>query len=383
MKMTGDSTMQRCLSAVLAATLLGAAAAAQAQPSGVTLFGLIDAGVETIDHVGPGNARVTRLPSLTGTVSSRLGVRAREDLGGGYGVTATLELGFAPDTGSLLQGARVFGRQSLVGLDTPLGSFAVGRQYTMLLWSILDADVLGPNLYGTGSLDAGIPNARTDNTLSWRHAFAGWSLGATYSLGRDPVNAGPSPSGTNCPGESATDARACRAWSLMAKYDAPRWGFAVADDRQHGRALTGAGDAIFGGLDSSAKVDRRVSVNGYVRDGQAKLSLGLVRRDNDGDAVKPRSNLWYVGAAWPLSTNWLLDGSWMTLRYRGVAGHGATLYGVRATYSLSRRTALYVQGARIDNEALSARSVSAGAAGSSPLAGRTQTALNAGIRHAF
>lgn len=369
----------------VAAVLLAAASVVHAQTAnGVTLFGLIDAGIETIDNVGASGGRVTRLPSLSGTVSSRLGVRMQEDLGGGYSVGAVVEMGFAPDTGALLQGGRVFGRQSLVALNTPAGTFGFGRQYTMLFWSILDADVLGPNVYGTGSLDSGIPNARSDNALSWRHTLAGWTLGATYSLGRDAVNAGPSPSGTNCPGESVTDSRACRAWSLLAKFDTPRWGFAIADDRQHGRATSGPADSVFGGLNSSAKVDRRLSVNGYLRDGQAKLSLGLVRRSNDGDAAKPDSDLWYVGAAWPLAPALLIDGSWMTLRFRGgVAGWNSTLVGVRATWTLSRRTAVYAQAAHIANDALAARSVSAGAAGSNPVAGGSQTAFNAGIRHAF
>ena len=46
---------------------------------------------------------------------------------------------------------------------------------------------------------------------------AGLTVGATFSLGRDGVNAG-NPAGTNCAGE-ATDGRACREWSVLAKYD--------------------------------------------------------------------------------------------------------------------------------------------------------------------
>jgi len=88
----------------------------------------------------------------------------------------------------------------------------------MLYWSLLDADVLGPGLYGSGSLDNTIPNARADNAVAYRGSFNGLTLGATCSLGRDAVHAG-SPAGTNCPGELASDPEACREWSAMLKYD--------------------------------------------------------------------------------------------------------------------------------------------------------------------
>jgi predicted porin len=360
-----------------------ALAAGTAAAQNVTLFGIIDLGVEVVDNVGAASSRLARMPSLSNTVSSRIGVRVQEDLGDGLGAFAVVEMGFAPDTGTQLQGGRGYGRQSLVGLSTRYGSLSLGRQYTMLFWSILEADILGPNIYGTGSLDAGIPNARTDNTLAWRHTLAGWTVGASYSFGRDVVNAGPSPAGTNCPGESATDSRACRAWSWLVKYDTPRWGFALADDRQRGREVGAAPDVVFGGLDRSSKVDRRLSVNGYVRSGAMRLAAGLVRRSNDGDAIKPDSKLWYLGAAYPLRELLLLDGEWVGLRHDRVDGWDASLLALRATYTLSRRTAVYVQGAHIRNQRLSALSVSAGAGGSNPAPGGSQNAINAGIRHAF
>lgn len=370
-----------CIAAA-APGLLAAVAPGTVAAQSPTLFGLLDLGVEVIDNVGPGGDRLVRMPTLTGTVSSRLGLRFQEDLGGGLGVQGVLEMGLAPDTGGLLQGGRAWGRQSWVGLATPVGLFSAGRQYTMLFWSILESDILGPNLFGTGSLDAGIPNARSDNTLAWRGSFGRWTLGATVSLGRDAVNAGPSPAGTNCPGESA-ESRACRAWSALVKFDAPTWGFAIADDRQHGRSLGPPPDAVFGGLNASGKVDRRLSANGWLRRGATKLGAGVVARSNDGDAFKPDSRLWYAGASHRVNDQLTLDGEWVGLRHRGVDGFDASLLALRATYGLSRRTAVYAQAGRIDNQRLSALSVSAGAAGSAPAPGATQNAVNAGLRHSF
>ncbi len=369
------------LSRSAALLALVSAGAAQAQSS-VTLYGAFDAGVEYIRNVGTGNANLWRMPSNTGTTPSRLGFRGSEDMGGGLRAVFTLEMGFAPDQGTLGQGGRGFGRQALVGISTPYGTFSIGRQYTMTFWSGTDADILGGNVFGTGSLDAYLPNARADNSLAWRGTFSGLTLGTTYSFGRDAVNAGPSPAGTNCPGESATDTRACREWSLMAKYDTPAWGVALANDRQYGRTVGAAPDAVFGGLNSSGKADNRLILNGYVRVAGTKIAGGVIRRDNDGDAVKPKSDLWHVGVSIPVKL-WTFDAQFLTLRYRNVANRDSKLFGARASYNLSKRTAIYAQLARIGNDSLAAVSVSGGAPGSNPAAGVGQSGFNAGLRHTF
>jgi predicted porin len=342
----------------------------------VTIYGIVDAAVEHVTNVGAAGSALNRMPSTTGSVPSRLGFRGSEDLGDGLRAVFTIEMGMAPDTGTLNQGGRAWGRQSFVGLSGSWGSLTVGRQYTMLAVSILDADILGPNLYGSGSLDSYIPNARVDNSIAYRGTFSGLTVGATYSLGRDTVNAGPGPAGTNCPGESAADAKACREWSAVLKYDAAAWGAALAVDELRG----GAG--AFAGLTSSTMKDRRVSANGYVKLGEAKVGAGLIRRDNDASATTPRSDLWYLGASYPVTPLFIVDGEVLQLRFKGSANK-STLAAARATYYLSKRTALYAMLGHIDNAGALALSVSGGAPGSSPVAGAAQSGLAAGIRHSF
>ena len=354
------------------AALAGSSACAQS----VTLFGLIDTAVERLDHVGPANSHLTRMPGFTGSVASRLGFRGSEDLGSGLKAIFTIEQGFMPDVGGLSQGGRSFGRQSFVGLSGDWGGLTFGRQYTMLYWSILDADVLGPNVHGSGSLDVTIPNARTDNALAYRGFFGGFSVGATYSLGRDAVNAGPSPAGSNCPGEQAADASACREWSALLKVDRPAWGAALAVDQIHG------GPGAYAGLTSSALTDRHLSANGYLLAGPLKLSAGLIRRDNGGSPQTPRSDLWFVGGSYPVLPSWLVEAELFRLDYRQ-SDNGATLAAARTTYSLSKRTALYASLARIANRGALALSVSGGAVGGNPVAGAAQNGVAAGLRHAF
>ncbi len=345
-----------------------------AQESTVTVYGVVDAAVEHLNNAPSGG--ITRMPGLSGSVPSRLGFRGNEDLGGGLRGVFTMEMGLGTDSGTLNQGGRAFGRQSYVGIGNATGTFTLGRQYTMLFWSLLDADILGPNLYGSGSMDSYLPNARTDNSMAYRGSMNGFTVGATYSFGRDVVNAGPSPSGTNCAGESATDKSACREWSAMLKYDAPQWGAALATDTIRG------GTGAFAGLTSSALKDTRTTVNGYGKLGAWKIGGGVLSRNNNASATTPRSDLWFMSASYAATPLLVLDGGYFDLKYKN-SPNKASLVALRATYSLSKRTATYVSLGNISNAGALALSVSNGQAGGAPNAGSGQTGIAVGIRHSF
>lgn len=370
-------TMSSAGAVIALASLIGAAPAVNAQQgSGVTLFGIIDSGVEHLRDIGPQKLSLTRVPTQTGTVASRVGLRGSEDLGSGLRAVFTIENGFAPDMGTATQGGRLFGRQAWVGLSGAWGTLSVGRQYTMLFWSLLDADLLGPNMYSSGSLDAYIPNARADNAVAYRGSFGPVTLGATWSAGRDAVNAGPSPGGTNCAGERAGNARECRGWSALAKLDLARGGVALAVDEIRG------GPGAFAGLTSADRVDRRISANGYLRWGATRIAGGLVRRSNDGAPTRPKSDLWYAGATHPLTTKVTVEGQAYRLDYDNSAD-AATLVAARVQYAFSRRTSAYATAGWIDNDGTLDLSVSGGAPGGNPVAGGTQTGLMVGVRHVF
>lgn len=362
--------------------LLAAAGTAQAQT--VNLYGMVDTGLENVSNVA-GSGSLLRVPSTTGMLPSRLGMRGKEDLGGGLSAIYTLEMGFGPDTGASGQGGRLFGRQSFVGLSGDWGAITLGRQWTMLFWSLIDSDIVGPSIYGLGSLDAYIPNARVDNSIAYKGKFSDVTLGATYSTGRDTVNAGPSPAGTNCAGENGADSSACREYSFMAKYDPKGWGVALGYDRINGRAVpvTVPPSPVFGGLDSSSKSDTRVLLNGYFNVGSVKLAGGVIRRNNEGSAIRPKSDLWYAGASWPVTPALTIDGTLAKLDYKNGSNADATLFAVRSLYKLSKRTTLYAQLATIRNGSASAVSVSGGAPGSNPAPGGSQVGTMVGINHSF
>lgn len=376
--------MKKQLIASAAALACSQAALAQGASS-VEIYGLIDVGIEHVTGVGASGDSLQRMTTSSNTAPSRLGFRGSEDLGQGNRAFFTLEQGIVMNNGSLSQGGRTFGRQALVGLSNPtLGAISLGRQYTMTFWSGLGTDIHGGGIYGTGSLDAYLPNARADSAVAWRKNFGnGFQAGATYSFGRDSVNAGPSPAGTNCPGQTTPDSKACREWSLMAKYDTKTWGTALAYDRQHGRSLGPAPDAVFGGLNSSAKTDSRLIINGWTQVGNVKVGGGLIRRDNEGSATRPDSDLWHLGASMPVSPALTLSGQVVTLRYKNASDYNATLMALRATYAFSKRTNVFAQVGHIKNNKASAVALSGGSPGSNPVAGASQTGLNIGFQTAF
>ncbi|WER50060.1 porin [Cupriavidus sp. WKF15] len=358
----------------IAAGLL-AASPLLASAQSVTLYGVVDTGVEYVSNVGVNGYGLTRVPNNTATVPSRWGLRGTEDLGGGLKSIFVLESGFAPDTGSANQGGRLFGRQALVGLSNQYGQLSFGRQYTMLFWATLDSDILGPNVYGSGSLDSYLPNTRADNAISYKGTFGGLTLGATYSFGRDAVNAGPSPGGTNCAGENPADKKACREWSAMIQYATNWWGVHTAYDSLRG------GPGAFAGLTNSNLKDDRLSVGGYMILARTKLGAGWLRRDNDGSATRI-SDLYYAGASYDITPAVNLAGQVYYLNYHG-SDNKAWLYALRGTYSFSKRTSVYATAGFIDNGGQLAASVSGGSPGSNPKPGANQFGTMLGIKHIF
>lgn len=358
---------------VLSLAALTLCAGAHAQ---VNLYGVVDLAVEHLTNTAPTGSGLTRMGALSGSVPSRLGFRGTEDLGGGLKANFTLESGIAADTGVLNQGGRMFGRQAWMGLSGDWGALTLGRQYTMMFWALGDADVLGGNIHNLAVFDSYLPNARADNAIAYRGMFGGLTVGGTYSLGRDAVNAGPSPAGTNCAGETPNSGSACRGWSAMAKYDTQGWGVAAAVDEIRG------GPGAFAGLTSSALKDRRTTLNGYVKLGAAKVAGGLISRDNDALPATPRSDLWFFGASYAVTPQLTLDAQLSRVDLKSSA-NDANLLIVRVTRALSKRTAVYASASRVDNKGAATFTASGGQAFGNPAAGESQSAIAVGIRHVF
>ncbi|RXV71780.1 porin [Burkholderia stabilis] len=162
----------------------GAVTSAHAQNS-VTLYGLIDEGVNYTSNVNGHSAWEMSSGIVQG---SRWGIKGGEDLGGGFKAVFRLENSFDVNTGRLNQGGREFGRQAYVGLSKDgVGTLTFGRQYDSLV------EFLGP-LTANGSwggfiFDHPYGNDNTDNFFRLDNAvqfysadLSGFQMSATYAF---------------------------------------------------------------------------------------------------------------------------------------------------------------------------------------------------------
>ncbi|MFJ9448779.1 porin [Herbaspirillum sp. NPDC101397] len=349
-----------------------AAGSASAQ-SLVTIYGIVDTGVVYTTNANAAGNSVFKMPTLTGEFPSRIGFKGTEDLGGGLQALFVLEGGFGVDTGTMGQGNRLFGRQSFVGLKGEWGQLMLGRQANMTYFSTLKSDVLGPNIFSISSLDSYLPNARSDNAIGYMGTFSGVTIGATYSFGRDTSTAG-GPAATGCAGEVAGNAKACRQVTGLLGYDNNAYGASVSYDIMYGN--TGAA----GGLSSSDNTDQRIILSGYANVGSVKIGLGVLDRKTRAAAgVNTNSDLYYLGATWPISAALVLDGQVSRLNIKG-SGNKSTLSVARLTYNLSKRTALYSSLGYIKNGGQAAIAIDAGGTVGT---GKNQAGVMMGIKHMF
>ena len=380
--------MQTIKTRLLISSALCALSTAALAQSSVTLYGIVDTGIEYVSHANAAGDHVFRMPAVTGELPSRWGLRGVEDLGGGYSAVFTLESGFNMRDGSSGQGGRLFGRQAFVGLKSPYGTVAFGRQYTMTLLALSNTEILGPDIYGMGGFDAYLPSARADNSVTYVGTYKGFTLGAGYSFGRDSTGTGNSPGQGTCAGSVPGHATECRDWSVMLKYDAQYFGVAASYEEQRGGA--GAAANFFDGvaptpLTDAADKDARTHVSAWAQYAGVKIGAGwLGRRVVTASPAVPnvRSNLFFVGASYFVTPSFLVDGEVFRIVNSEHDTRG-TMGALRTTYLLSKRSSIYAQAAYLANSAKARYSVSGGGGGTTPGAGMGQTGVMVGIKHTF
>ncbi|WP_424102719.1 porin [Paraburkholderia sp.] len=361
--------MRSVLRGVAFFSLMQASCLAYSQSS-VMLYGIIDTGVEYYNHAAGGGS-FTGVPTLTGEVPSEWGLTGVEDIGGGTKAFFKLENGFAPGTGGFNYGGREFGRQANVGLQTAYGAVTLGRQIDMTTYALLSADVIGPSIHSLYVFDNYLPNARSDNAIGYMGKFAGVTLGATYSFGRDA--AGPAgPAATNCPGQVAGNFLACKQYTGLIAYDSSRFGAAVSYDRMRGNAGASAP------LTNSAYTDARSVVDGYFNLPGVKAGGGWIHRNLSAGAGSMVYNLYFLGLTYTPIPSLALDTQVDKYIQSGVTS--STELVARANYLLSKRTSVYSSVGYMINGRKGSTSV---AAGGTVEPGAEQLGVMLGVRHAF
>jgi predicted porin len=276
----GEIHMKKSLVALAAL----AASAAFAQSS-VTLYGIIDMGLGTVNH-SPSNdpynsyappvqpssasqmltsttATAVPAPRLTSimsnnTVSSRFGIKGTEDIGGGTKANFTLEAPFMPSTGAIpsnkisdfsaaatnvnlitgdgsLNGG-LFSREATVGLESAsAGSLKLGRQTTPMADAVGAYDpmkvgyAVSPLAYNGGYSGGGYTSeARWDSSAKYAYNLnSNTTLTAMYHSG------------------NLTGCTSCNTGTaLKAEYNTSDWGGVLAYTKTNGALNAGAGSTL-------------------------------------------------------------------------------------------------------------------------------------------
>ncbi|MGF6760849.1 putative porin [Paraburkholderia sp. GAS33] len=156
--------------------------------SSITLYGVIDEGINYTSNAGDKSAYQLESGYAQG---SRWGLKGSEDLGSGLKAIFDLENGFDVNSGGLQEGGRIFGRQAFVGLTSAnYGTLTFGRQYDSVV------DYLAPTTangnWGGYLLSHPYDNDNTDNSFRVNNtvkyaspSFAGLQFGGTYSFSNE------------------------------------------------------------------------------------------------------------------------------------------------------------------------------------------------------
>lgn len=359
-------------------------AVAAAQQNGVTLYGIIDLGLE-YDHVRqyaysggiPQGALNQKFFGIANGVQSgsRFGLRGNEDLGGGFAVNFVLENGFNPAQGTLAQGGRLFGRRSTVGMTLrQAGSVDIGRQLNLASNYFLAID---PFQEGFGQANIGSSFGSTNTTrpsnmlLLQVTPVAGLTVGAGYSFATElsAIYAGEPGciSTQSCPvnssGYNFISSQNMRALTLGVQYTRGPLDLAAAYDRLYGdTSLQNSGPNpsiwVLGGAYDFKVIKLSLALgqaldgfgNGQTQGTGATSSSVLTTTSWTPGAVLflpgARATSYLVGVKAPLTSQVTLLASWQMMQPQGILASDAQfkaqqIFSAALTQQLSVRTNLY------------------------------------------
>ncbi len=405
----------RSAAALAAIPLALAIGQAQAQTANVTLYGIVDVGVQHVNGVRGGSITQVASGIMEG---SRWGLRGTEDLGGGYKTLFVLENRFEADTGGLgnrplsgsqlpdrftagllpsvqaaLNGAvgpslgvnvpgRLFDRQAYVGLVTPFGAILAGRQYTPAFEITSRFDAFSLATAASPSQLASIPagvDIRESNSVMYRIELQGFYGSAFYAFG-----------------ESTASTKAGRLVGINGGYQAKQFGVGIGYNERTNSAGQKSLNSLVMGANFDAGLANIFALYGVLKEPNGssapELRAGLIGGGVPAilvdTGILPRfmqdSRLYHVGARIPLGVGQLTVG-YSRLDDRRATNADSESYGVAYTYPLSKRTDLNAAVTKVNNNA-NAQVLPGGngfLGGVSAFAGKDATSYQFSLRHKF
>lgn len=344
---------------LLALAAIAASSAAFAQSS-VSLYGVVDASLESVKGSDTTVSRV----SSDNLATSRLGFKGTEDLGGGLKANFVLETALKSDTGAQGNSARFFDRAAWAGLAGGFGELRLGRIDSSIGLLAGNTSLLGAQGYDDlriADTFASNKYRRLDNAVTYllTTLVKGLSAQVQYSTAA---------------GTSST--AGAEAYGVDT---GKTWGFNVAY----------AADGIVAGL---GYVNGKANASGSIKDtgalvyagydfSVAKLT-GYYNMDKTTDAEEIR-RLVGVRLDVPVSKEFAVQASVAKVKNTTLTTRGdddnATIVALKGVYSLSKRTAVYGLFTNVNNS----DAANLGVASYANTAGNTARGLAVGVSHKF
>ena len=350
---------------------LAAAGAAHAQSS-VTVYGLLDVGIDNVNNANAGKSSLTRVTS-GGQNTSRWGLRGSEDLGNGLKAIFNLEGGLSLDTGTIDGGSTqpLFKRQANVGLEGGFGRVVVGRSFSTTYDFMLPFDPMGyapsyswatsshatVNSFGSPS-KYGMTTA-FDNLIKYSGAAGPVKFGASYGFG-----------------EQASSSADSRKMAFGANYGVGPFALVATYEQINGNTVPASGnrDKTTAYHLGASYTEGPLKIQAAVRDYKLDSNVATTR-DLRGD-------LYWGGVTYQTTPVIVLTGAVYYQNVKNVVANADAdpiMYVGRVKYALSKRTDLYVAAAYAKAKNDKLVSLSRDDAGF----GNSQRGVMAGVQHRF
>lgn len=303
------------------------------QTDGVTLYGLIDAGITYVSNES-GHSNLKFDDGIL--VPNLLGIRGSENLGGGLHAVFNLVDQFSLGTGKTIQQG-LFGRSAYVGIsDDHWGTITLGNQSDFMFDSLLLCDAannigfygfrsgpfnkinipINPPYAGAFNWDRMTGSQPISNSVKYQSPnIGGFKFGALYAFGGVPGSLG---SGNSV--------------SIGVNYDSGPLGLAAAYTNIK---YYNAGQPQVG--------IRNWGIGAHYTIGATTLTglVTTVRNSFNGAAIAEAE----AGINYQLAPEWVLVGGYMYMKGNAVLNNNhAHQIDMSVDYILSKRTMLYVQG---------------------------------------
>jgi len=362
------------LKSIFTFAVLGGSAAAACAQSGVTTYGVLDAGV--VGESGCANGCATRVGSGVAS-ASRIGIQGSEKIGEStsavFGLETELQLdtGRAADSRERERSRERLEHQAWVGLSGEFGAITIGRQYNLQYLALTDvADPFKGGTAGSATNLIGGPR-RTDNSVQYYKTLAnGFSAGASWAA-RD-LDTSPAGRAWGMTVGLSSGPLTVRAAHRNQAAVRAQLNYKTANDTTSKNSLLAANLRLGWGTAYAAYSMSKGVASSPLFNPDNPYAAGIARTPS----TSSRDVLF--GMAVPVDNSITLLASYIRKNDRDLANQDANQAAFGASYALSRRTDFYAAYSHIRN-----RNGAGYTVGNASAPGSGNKAFNVGMRHAF